>query len=468
MKKLQKFVSLSAALAVIVSMTACAQNTSAGQTTEATTTAKTVDTAAATLKEDDKAVIEEIDIGETEKLENGNVRWLASWDINPTEGKAMPVELEMFQTQYGGSIEHIPVVFEERYTVLSKMVLADDSPDMFSGGDLDVFPKAAISNLIQPLDDYVDFSADYWAEMAPTNENFTYKGKHYVAATSSDAGVVMIYNKRTIEDNALEDPAELLAAGNWNWNTLSDMMFKFCNRAESKFAVDGWWFESALSMTTGVPYIGFENNQLVNNLSNPLIGKAQEYMQNMNKNDLPFPKAENNWTVAPENIGAGKTLFYPCGIWALYNVDISAYGDQGDIMFVPMPKCPDADNYYLPTSLTAYVLCAGSKNPEAVGAFVKCARIAQSDERVAEIAKTQYIEEYGWTEEMYDMLITTREMTNENPVIEFYGAVTQDLHDLVNNPMKESFNAGASWAQTRESITYSIDAELEKANSKLG
>ena len=147
----------------------------------------------------------------------------------------------------------------------------------------------------------------------------------------------MIYNQKTIDENGLADPAVLLDEGNWNWDTFYDMMIAFCDRTNEKFAIDGWWFEGAISLTTGVPYVGMKDGKIVQNLDDPMIEQVQRFMFNMKKQDLPFPKSEYSWEIHPENIGLGKTLFYPCGIWALYVTDLSDFGEMEDIRFVPMP-----------------------------------------------------------------------------------------------------------------------------------
>ena len=46
-----------------------------------------------------------IEVKDAKKLENPTVKWLSFWDINPVNGKAVPVHLEMFENIYGGKIE---------------------------------------------------------------------------------------------------------------------------------------------------------------------------------------------------------------------------------------------------------------------------------------------------------------------------------------------------------------------------
>lgn len=462
--KRKQIAALALALVCLAGTTACSGNTATA--TQATTTAVTTTTPPATFKEEDAAAIAEI-VSDVEKLENGTVKFLSSWDINPADGKPKTVALEMFETQYGGKIEYIQTTWDDRYSSLAKLVAAGDSPDMFSAEDLDIFPKGAVKNMFRAMDDYIDYSAEMWDPMRNVNELFAYNGKHYVAAISTDAGVVMIYNKRVIEENGLDDPAELVEKGEWNWDTFYDMMIKFCDRDQGKFAIDGWWFEGAFSLTSGRSYIGMENGKLVSNLDDRLISKVQEFMLNMKNQDLPYPKSEHAWQICPSNIGDGKTLFYPCGIWALYEKDLSNYGEMDEIMFVPMPRCPDADAYYLPTAIKGFSMCAGATNPEGVAAYINCAMACRDNETAIEIGKKQVFEDYNWTQEMYDMLLKTQEMTAAHPMIEYYQAVSDDLYDTINNPMKESYNAGISWTQTKESIKLSVQAELDLVNKAL-
>lgn len=470
MKTFKKIICAALAVSCIASIAGCTEEAASSSNGSSTPAAPqtTAATTKATMNEEDAAAVAEIDIG-AEKLENPKVRFLSSWDLNPAEGQPLSVALEMFQTQYGGEIVFEFTPWDDRYTKLATLVAADDSPDMFSAGDMDVFPKGAISGMFSPLDDYVDFDSELWSPMKQVNDQFAANGKHYVGAVNTDAQCVMFYNKKTIEDNGLDDPAQLVADGNWNWDTFWNMMTRFCDRDQGKWATDGWWFEGAFSLTSGKPYIGMEDGKLVHNLDDPMIEKVQEYMLNMKNSDLPVPKSEFAWQVQPKKIATGETLFYPVGTYALYpyNNIIQDFGNMEDVMFVPMPKCPDADKYYLPAIVEGFSLIKGAKNPEGVGAYLNCAMASRDSEAAKEIGKRQAFEEYGWTEEQYDMYELVREMTNEAPVIELYNAVNDAVAEYINNPMKEGYNSGASWTQTKEMVRSAVQAELDESNAKL-
>lgn len=199
----------------------------------------------------------------------------------------------------------------------------------------------------------------------------------------------------------------------------------------------------------------------------PGIAKAQEFMSNMYFKNYPYPKWEHGWQINPSNIANGATLFYPVGIYALYEADLSAYGDTDEIAFVPMPRCPYADEYYVPTSIDAYALCKGAKNPEGVAAFLNCKMTVKHDEKAKEISKRQLFEDYGWTDEMYEMLQTVQDITEAHPVLDFYGGISGACLEAINDPAQASFNNGDSWTQTRESILPVIQAEVDTINKKM-
>ena len=67
-------------------------------------------------------------------------------------------------------------------------------------------------------------------------------------------------------------------------------------------------------------------------------------------------------------------------------------------MFVPLPKDPQADKYYLPAGLEAYMLCKGAQNPEGVMRFMECTLAANSDERTKTMNIDNMKNVYGWTD----------------------------------------------------------------------
>ncbi|MCI5903830.1 MAG: extracellular solute-binding protein [Oscillospiraceae bacterium] len=465
MKNVRKTIAFVSALALMGSMTACGNTDSDSGSASETTT---VSTAPKELDEEDKAAVAEVDIGDDEKLENGTIRWLATYDINPDKGKPKMFALELFESKYGGKVEWIPTTWENRYNDLSANVLGGTSPDLFPAQEFDTFPSKVIDGMFQPFDDYLDFDSDLWSEgCKKLAEAHVLGGKHYVAPVATDSKCLMIYNKKTIEENGLTDPAELLEEGNWTWDTFREMCLDYCDREEDKFAYDSWYFETQFILTTGVAPISMENGLVKSNLMSAEVERAENFMYNLKKDDLPLPKAEFNWTEQPQRISEGKTLFWPCATWALWEADLSKFGKPEEIMFVPMPKDPDADKYYLPANMDAYALCKGASNPEGAAAFIKCKLIAEQDESALAITEKQYREDYGWTDEMFEMWYKVREMTDENPVVSLHMGLPTDVAAIVDDGIKQASFNGTDWAVTRESMSELTQQTVDELNAKI-
>lgn len=450
---------------LVGTLSACNTETSE-QTSQTSQTTLTPATMASELQ----SQAEEISVKDFE-LENKQITFLSSWTRNPVKGKSKDPALELFESKYGGKVVDMVVGQDERFDKLATLVAAGTSPDFFSAGDMDAFPMGAIKNMFQAVDDYIDYSDEWWSDAKSLNDRFLYKDKHYVAAISPEVEVVMIYNKEVVEENGLDDPFELLKAGNWNWDTCKQMMNKFCNNSDDHYATDGWWVSMGFINSTGVPLIGMEDGKVVNNVKNALIGEAEEFLGNLNKEGMAYPVWEHDWVAAPANVGLGKTLFFPVGYWALTETEseygLVQYGKSGEIGFVPIPKCPSADVLYVPARINGYMLCSGAQNPEGFAALMYSEMAAASSEEGEQITKEQYFNDYGWTDDMWEMREVMYDLLNENPVFDFYRGVSQDTFDNLDNPSKDAYHNGTSWTQTRETIFGAIQSEVDKANGLL-
>ena len=406
----------------------------------------------------------------TGELENKTIHWMANWDINPDgTGKSTPIELAIFQSRYGGEVKFHNVDWSSRYDTLANAINGDEGIDFFPASDLDAFPKGAIKDMFVPIDDYIDFNDPLFADMKSTMDLFQWKGKHYVIANAvSGDNCVVIYNKDTIEENGLKDPAKLFAEGNWNWDTFTDELTQFVDVDNNQFGIDGWWFEAGLSATCGVPYIDVKDGKLVNNLKDPAIERLQNWMFELGTKGLvAIGVGDYGWNAMPNYIGEGKTLFFPCGAWALYNDSWKKdYGENA--MFVPMPKDPNADAYYIPCGLDGYVLVKGGKNPEGVAKFAACKRVTITNERANAIATEQLVNDYAWRDDMVEMKKKCDELAQANPYYDFFNAVSSDVSGLLDsneNGIRAASKGQTPWSESVSAIYSAVDAYLNEYNS---
>lgn len=407
----------------------------------------------------------------TGELGNKTIKWLSPWDINSddNEGKSTPAFLVAFEERYGGKIEWHQCTHDERYEQLAKAINGDEGIDFFYAGDLDAFPKGAVRQMFVPSDDYIDYDSPLWDGVRELNDSFVWNGGHYITATriaGDNCGV--IYNRKTVREAGLEDPAELYRKGEWNWETFENMLDKFVDPDGQRYGIDGWWFEFGLTATSGIPAVSMENGRLVNNLSSPDMERVQNWIYNLYENDFIAIGSEDfGWNAKPSYIGEGKTLFYPCGLYQFYRKADnwkSVFGDE--VFFVPMPKDPQSDEYYIPVGMEAYAFVKGGKNPEGVAKFLECKRFVLSDTETLAIADKQMKDDYGWTDEMFEMKDSMQALAEKNPVIDISKGVSADCGELLDNSLRLTAR-GTPWSETYDSINAVVDKYIEEVNDAV-
>ncbi|MBR4622206.1 MAG: extracellular solute-binding protein [Ruminococcus sp.] len=470
MRNLKKLAAAAAALTMVASLAACGNSSDDSSSM-----------AEKKLNEDQQQTIEDIIESQTDDrvLENNEIKWFSFWDINPTasDDKDIGVDLALFQTKYNGKITYISTTWEKKFDDLAALVIAGDSPDFCGADDMDMFPKGAIKNMLDPLDDYIDFDSDLWKDVKAANDQFVYKGKHYCGVSRVDPCYIWIYNKNTIEAAGMDDPAELYANGEWNWDTMCDMCIEFTNAENDMYALDGWYYENALTQSTGKPIVGMENGEIVNYINDPDIAKVQSKMYDLQKNGVVYPKNEYGWKVRGDVFGTGlatgQTLFYPIGLWGIEDAPsvTAPYGDisAGEVMFVPVPCDPDGDTMYVPSRVHGFCLVHGAKNPEGVAAWLDCTRYAEQDEKAKSITEEQLRDDYGWTDEMIEMRENIYQMAAEHPVFEFSQGISPEISSLTDNIVKGTMNPAeaTTWTQVVTENEKALNWLIDDAQSKV-
>ncbi len=401
------------------------------------------------------------------ELENKKIKWLSDWDINVDgTGKNVPTELAVFQERYGGEVEYYQTTYETRYDDLAQYISSGEGIDFFYAGNFDAFPKGAIRGMFAPVDDYIDFSSPLWTDIKATNDYFIWNDKHYMVSVEvTGDNVAVVYNKKTIEEAGFEDPKALYDTGRWDWDTFSDMLVNFCDPDNQRYGIDGWWFEFGLISTTGKTAVGLENGKLVNNLSTPEIERVENFLYSLYENNLvAIGAGDFGWETKPSFIGEGKTLFYPVGLYEFYSEKeqwAAKYGE--DVFFVPMPKDPDADEYYISSGLNSYMFVNGGQNPEGVAKFLECKRFALLDEGTKQLGDQQFREDFGWSDEMIEMKNELLRLAEENPVFDISKGISDDCGQLLDSSMRSAAR-GTPWNETYEEINAVVDKYIDEIN----
>ena len=459
-----------AALAVLmVSGLAACGNSS--EVPEETTTQATVPINTAELSEEDAEQVKSVAYLLTGELENKTIKWFSFYDPfhASTSGNTKALSLELFEEKYGGEIEYIPTTWNSRFDDLSTKIIGGEGLDFIAGGDLDSFPNGVTNGMFQTVDDYIDYDSDLWAPVKDLNDMFFLGGHHYLIATAATAGQVVYYNRQTIEAYGLDDPADQLEEGTWTWDAFKQDLLEFCDVDAGNYGLDGWFNEKPLMMTSGAPALEIKDGKLADNFYSPALERAMNFQRELFDNGLILDKNLTGWKTHIEYIGEGKELFYISGLYEINSspdIWTKTFGEPEDVMFVPLPKDPNADAYYLPAGLEAYMLCKGAQNPEGVARLMECVIASYNDENAIRISDEKHKNDYGWSDEMVEMKHEVHRLTSENPVRDIYGGLTSDYSALLGDSINKAIN-GTDWYSTRDSIIDTVNTGLEEINAQI-
>ena len=408
--------------------------------------------------------------------------WLADYDLNPTNNNDRSVALSLFEDVYGAKVKFVQADSNEKFSKLATMILSGDEVDMFPY-EWDAVPNGVVKDQYEPLDPYFDLmemDTDLWSDMDDVIEMFKYNDQHYVVPYAVSDPLLITYSRKLMEAEGLDDPYELYEEGSWDWNAFMGMMESFVSGAadgQTRFGINGW-FGQAIIQSTGHTVVNYEDGVFTNNIDDPEIEKAELLMQDIASKHLYNPEWIGNF---PDD---QSTLFFAMADWALGASN--AKNPDGDLMVVPFPKAPDADENYLCANFAAKMLIKNSKKGEAVATYIKCERLAATDEEYKEVAKQKalvveqtaagVVKSYV-TEEQYDAIQSYLDPNNTTPMFDFGygmgermygdGEYTYETRGVMNNlteALLEGNEAVDSWAALRDAWTGVIDTEIAKFN----
>lgn len=405
------------------------------------------------------------------------IYWLSDYDINPAEGEKRSTALSLFEDVYNGKVTYLPTTAEDKYNELASQINAGAAVDMFPY-DAKVFPDGVMRDLFAPLDPYYEdlgMDSGIWDEMSGVIDMFAYKGQHYVMPYSISDPFVLTYSRKLMQSEGIDDPRKLWQEGKWDWNALKSMIekFKSNNPGAYRIGINGWYGQAALA-STGHRVVEFDGNTLKNNIYDPEIANAVSLT-----NDILL----NGWYSAnwrdtfPTDF---NTLFLASTDWTL---PISnAANPEADLMIVPFPKEPNADKNYISCNFDARMLVKNSDNSNAVATYIKCERLAASDEtmkkKTKEYATTVHKNQSGTfrsfvTEEQYDALMEYTDLSKVTPVFDYgygmgdamtgYGAYTNDTRGAMYRITDTE--VGKDWEAIKNTFSPVIDEQIAQYNN---
>ncbi len=285
----------------------------------------------------------------------------ATWR-NPAQYEDGPV-VKAFEKKYGITVK-VDLMTESEYT---QKVLANiqtkKSPDIYFSTY--TFPYCI--EALQPIDvAKLNLNESIWDKALI--DLATVKGKTYLVDTVGNIWKdedMIVYNKKIFRDANIPTPEELQAAGNWNFDTMTQCMKKVA--ALGTDYVGGAVHLEGLIHSAGASVIGYKDGKFYNGTQNAV---TQEIMQ------WASTGLKEGWL--------GTTSIYEAlnqfpsnkvGIAVLHSFSLKKTGylrnmKSSDIGFTTLPsykgKEPPATSF-----VRGWGICKGAKNPVAAGIFLR-------------------------------------------------------------------------------------------------
>ena len=499
-------ITAAAAAAAIILTAGCngggrtpAASAPAGQNGNEITTAATTENAANMIFEEKEA--EEIDKNQP----TGTVKVLIYYDLVGSSADLV----DLFESRYGGTIDQeicgSGTAYFER---LGTLVAADSSPDI-TRYEWASFPHGISRNMYTPIDSYIDLDSDLWVGMKDIAEQFSYNGKHYYVPYMLSSNFAINYNRLVLEEYGLNDPMELYRNGEWTWDTFHDLLRKWCDISPDHIGYTGVGAMSFIA-TTGTKIIDVRDTEIINNLKSEKITRCMEFLEELYRQGL----TGEGYVDPGEAFVDGKLLFlgmepvwtYGAACESLYKKNI-----EYDMAFVPFPRDPAADDYYIAYDSFGYMIPAGAKNVKGAVDWITLNREEKTNPDNVAKEKSEQTDSstkyYGKCSECkYSFIENNTEELTECPKcgtarkVKFNAYYSEEQYDLLQDMITpengkfvmlfdnvNGFNAdlsamfqgseetmldgplfaGASFAQLRESYFYAVETILDDYREKL-
>ena len=500
MNKFKRLLSCSLVTAMLLSMTACDEGgtpvttSGNGPGTSATTTAATT-----TDPDENAATDAEIkDIAESESFKpdgkSGVVKFLGYYDITGDQKGAE--QCKVFSTDtYGGTIEWISASSGSAYyEKLATLIAADDSPDLLTYEPL-AFPYGVSKNMFEPLDEHFNIDDPLWADMKPMIEEYTYNGVHYYFPHRMVTKYSLNYNRKTVESAGLTDPYDLYRAGEWTWDAWREMMIEFCNQDDTNigFYATSTMLEAFVN-TTGTSIIDVApDGTITNNLQSAEVTRAIEYLAELGRNSLLYPADHpyGDW-VSPQvwAPASNKILFlgmepewtYIAATEQIQNptgVENDIHDTVSDFAFVPFPRDPNTDEFYMCSNTFGYMIPKGAKNIKGAVDFIYCNRLFETDQGIIDQLRNDHVApatitytagkyvgmqkwRITWDATCYDLWREMCDADNFTFIMDDMYGFGDELSTPITDAMYNSTFGEESWSQLSAEIAPTVDGILNE------
>ena len=384
------------------------------------------------------------------------------------DAKAM---MEAFKTKTGKELifKYDVVEWSKMQNILATRVKSNNAPDLFIyDGCVTPYLAAKSDEYFYKISDYINMNDALWKDMQGISLlGFGKNNTQYAVATSApNVTQMVLYNKTLFEDAELEDPMDLYNKGKWTWDAFYEATKELTvdknhdGTPEVLVASMPDYSFAMFCQSTGNDFATFNNDgTLKSDLKNPNFQRAAAMINKIGKISLD---AESwNYTTRFSQNKIGMVI---AGPWTTTSGALNKMKKDGKIGFVPLPKDPQSDKYYMQGSVNFSFIPKGAKNAKATAAWLYWQRSMEKNPNPAMEKKNLAIskEKWGWTEAEYNLVY--KELKKNINFIIAYADRVPDFDKqayLWGMPFKES------WTQTLNQVEPSFNKAINAFNKSL-
>ena len=421
---------------------------------------------------------------------SGKIVWLGYYDLQ-TDGSASE-QYKIFTSElYGGSIDYVQTTSGSAYfEKLATMISSDDSPDIVRY-EWRSFPTGMSKNMYESLDNDIDLDDPLWSGIKDIAENFTYKGVHYYYPYRITTNFALNYNKKSIEEYALDDPYDLYMNNNWTWDTFKKLLIDWCNADEKHIGYAG---EGGMSFiaTTGTSLVKVQlDGSVKNNIGDVNVTRAMDFCADLYRNGLTHQGELGDW-VSPQLwadnsdrvlfLGMNPEWTYGAAAAQVQNksgVEDDICNTVSDFAFVPFPRDPQSDEYSIAYDTFGYLVAKGAKNKKGAVDWINLNRVYETDENIIANKKKEAVSpepvyytegKYAgyqkwalvWDEKQYDLWQDMMDPTKFSFTFDDCWGFSDDLTTICNKILFDPMFHGDSFTQLSQEYSPVIDSIISQ------
>lgn len=467
--KTKRIIAALLAVSTLVSLSACSSGQTASQQDVSSGSESSID-------DDERNPVDVSDLElsgltQEEEIEPVELQYLGVYNLT-TAGDVKPA-YKYFTENYGCTIKPTVVGSGALAQRLTAMISSGESPDLVDYAT-NTFPLMMSKNMYTPLEDYMDLSAPQWSGLESYINKYKWAGHNYYYPWSYNVSTQwLIYNRGLFSELQIPDPKELYDNGEWDWDAFKSCMQDFVDSEDGRTGLYGQ-LGTAIFDTTGTPLISIsEDGTLQSNFQDPNIERAASFYQDLKREELCKYATGDYIDISEEPIVNGLSAFQGMQEWIITNYAHKMQKDESlDIFFIPFPRDPDADKYYMGMSTFGYLVPAGSKNAKQAAVFINCCRLSKTDPALKATTTESIMKDKGYTEEQFEFLISFQEVENFDAVVDEPYGLDDATADIINTMLHDvAFPSDSgedqSWTQMREANAGAIQAQVDNYNELI-